>query len=74
MKVYVKNEGLMSLECCEQYSCFLLNPKVSQELPYMRTVKKPQQRFLMKISLQKAYEVWKLENPENNVASFPVFS
>ncbi|XP_060789811.1 uncharacterized protein LOC132894247 isoform X2 [Neoarius graeffei] len=62
------------LDVANNITAFYRNPKVARELPYMKTVKKQEQRFLMEVSLQKAYELWKLENPGNNVVSFPVFS
>lgn len=76
------NEGLRKkrkpdatcMDVVNNITAFYRNPKVARELPYMRTVKKQQQTFLMEISLQKAYELWKLENPENNFVSFAVFS
>ncbi|KAK7119480.1 hypothetical protein R3I94_021351 [Phoxinus phoxinus] len=76
------NEGLRKklksdatcMDVVNNLTAFYRNPKVARELPYMRTVKKQEQRFLMEISLQEAYELWKLENPEKNVVSFPVFS
>ncbi|XP_048028545.1 uncharacterized protein si:ch211-86h15.1 isoform X2 [Megalobrama amblycephala] len=76
------NEGLHKkrksdatcMDVVNNITAFYRNPKVARELPYTRTVKKQQQRFLMEISLQKAYELWKLENPEKNFVSFPVFS
>ncbi|XP_067287029.1 uncharacterized protein [Pseudorasbora parva] len=68
------NSDTTCMDVVNNITAFYRNTKVAQELPYMRSVKQQHQIFRMEISLQKAYELWKLENPETNVVSFHVFS
>ena len=53
---------------------FYKNPKVSRELPYMKTVLKQEQKYLLETSVESAYNLWKVDNPNQKCVSHSVFS
>ena len=62
------------MDAINSIQAFLKEPAIARELPCMRTVVKQQQRFVMEVSMQQAYNLWKVENPEYAVVSFAVFA
>ena len=62
------------MDAINSIQAFWKEPAIARELPCMRTVVKQQQRFVMDVSMQQAYNLWKVENPECAVVSFAVFA
>ncbi|XP_072025409.1 uncharacterized protein [Amphiura filiformis] len=54
-----------SMEVINEIQSFYRLPKVSRELPYMRTVKQQTQRRVMEVSIDQAYTMWKEEHPDH---------
>ena len=57
----------------ESIQSFYLDPKISRELPCMRTVHRQRQTFIMEVPVAQAFVMWKAENPEVSAVSLSVF-
>jgi hypothetical protein len=68
-----KRKDATCLDVVQNVQDFYQQPKISRELPCMKSVRKQRSTSVMEVTIEQAYKMWKQDNPDTDVVSASLF-